>query len=95
MSNRCRPGLDDRCRDENGEIRRKNGNTRVATLRETYGENFAEGRRSEMKLENPLDETGTSSLRIPAKAEPVESPDGQCPKLRAEKSLRRIPRPIF
>jgi hypothetical protein len=35
--------LDDRCRDNNGEIRRKNGATRVGTLRQTYGEGFAPG----------------------------------------------------
>jgi hypothetical protein len=34
MSNRT--GLDGRHRDENGEIRQKNGNTRVETLRKTY-----------------------------------------------------------
>ncbi len=56
------PGLDQRYRDENGEIRRKNGNTLVGTLRETYGADFAEGRRSDLKLENLLDDTGASSL---------------------------------
>jgi hypothetical protein len=40
MSKNCRSGsLDDRCRDNNGEIRHKNGSTQVGTLRETYGEN--------------------------------------------------------
>jgi len=56
------PGLDDRYRDENGQTRAKNGNTRVGTLRETYGENFAQGRRSDMKLDTLLDETGNNSL---------------------------------
>ena len=37
MTRHCHPGLDDRCRDKDGEIRRKNGNTRVDTLREIYG----------------------------------------------------------
>jgi hypothetical protein len=41
MSKDCRPGLDDRCRDSNGEIRHKNGATRVDTLRQTYGDSFA------------------------------------------------------
>ncbi len=41
MSKSCRTGLDDRCRDNNGEIRHKNGSTRVATLRQTYGDSFA------------------------------------------------------
>jgi hypothetical protein len=38
------------------------GNTRVETLRHTYGEDFAAGRRSDMKLENLLKETGANSL---------------------------------
>jgi hypothetical protein len=33
------------------EIRRKNGATRVGTLRKTYGEDFAPGVRSDMKLD--------------------------------------------
>lgn len=55
-------GLDRRERDENGEIRRKNGNTTVGKLRETYGEGFAGGHRSDMKLENLLREEGANSL---------------------------------
>jgi len=56
------PGLDNRHRDDDGQTRAKNGNTRVGTLRETYGENFAAGRRSDMKLDTLLEETGSSSL---------------------------------
>ncbi len=56
------PGLDDRHRDTNGEIRRKNGNTRVGSLRETYGENFARDFRGDMKLETLLERTGANSL---------------------------------
>jgi len=56
------PGLDDRSRDNNGQTRAKNGNTLVGTLRETYGENFAEDRRSDLKLENLLSDTNSSSL---------------------------------
>ena len=56
------PGLDNRSRDNNGQTRAKNGNTRVGTLRETYGEGFAEGRRADLKLDNLLDQTGASSL---------------------------------
>jgi len=56
------PGLDGRHRDANGEIHRKMGNTRVETLRHTYSEDFAAGRRSDMKLENLLKETGANSL---------------------------------
>ena len=55
-------GLDDRARDNDGEIRRKNGNTRVDTLRETYGEDFAPGARGDMHLDTLLDRTGAKSL---------------------------------
>jgi hypothetical protein len=58
----CHPGLDERCRDENGEIRRKNGSTQIGTLRQTYGENFAPGIRSDTKLETLLERTGARSL---------------------------------
>jgi hypothetical protein len=56
------PGLDGRHRDANGEIHHKMGNTRIESLRQTYGEDFASGRRSDMKLENLLKETGAKSL---------------------------------
>ena len=56
------PGLDHRSRGNNGQTRAKNGNTRVGTLRETYGENFAEGRRSDLNLDNLLEPTGSTSL---------------------------------
>ncbi len=56
------PGLDGRSRDKDGEIRHKNGNTRVDTLRETYGENFAPGVRGDMHLDTLLDRTGAKSL---------------------------------
>ena len=62
MPKQPEPGLDQRHRDENGEIRRKNGNTLIETLRETYGDDFAKGRRSDMKLENLLKQTGSNSL---------------------------------
>ena len=39
----CNEGLDDRCRDQDGEIRRKRGDTLVGTLRKTYGPDFAPG----------------------------------------------------
>jgi len=58
----CHTGLDDRCRDANGEIRRKNGSTRVDTLRETYGGDFAEEFRGDMHLRRLLERTGSSSL---------------------------------
>lgn len=56
------PGIDGRHRDANGEIRHKNGNTRVDTLRETYGDNFAKGYRGDMKLETLLERTSSGSL---------------------------------
>lgn len=55
-------GLDGRCRDENGEIRHKNGTTKVSTLRDTYGENFAADVRGDMKLDTLLERTGSASL---------------------------------
>jgi hypothetical protein len=59
----CNDGLDDRCRDEDGTIRRKRGDTRVDTLREEYGDNFAASRRGDMRLDTLLEETGADSLR--------------------------------
>jgi hypothetical protein len=56
------PGLDGRHRDSDGEIRRKNGNTRVDSLRETYGESFASNFRGDMKLETLLERVGAKSL---------------------------------
>jgi hypothetical protein len=56
------PGLDGRSRDKDGEIRHKNGNTRVDTLRETYGDNFAPDVRGDMHLDTLLDRTGAKSL---------------------------------
>jgi hypothetical protein len=58
----CGDGLDDRCRDANGEIRRKNGSTRIDTLRQTYGEEFAPGARGDMHLNTLLDRTDAGSL---------------------------------
>ena len=56
------PGLDQRHRDADGEISRKHGNTQVGTLRQTYGIDFAVGRRSDMKLRTLLDQSGARSL---------------------------------
>jgi hypothetical protein len=60
--NECNVGLDDRCQDQDGEIRRKRSDTLVGTLRETYGPGFAPGVRSDAKLGTLLDRTGSSSL---------------------------------
>ncbi|MBZ9703260.1 MULTISPECIES: hypothetical protein [unclassified Mesorhizobium] len=56
------PGLDGRHRDRDGKISEKHGNTRVDTLRETYGEKFAEGIRGDAKLSTVLQREGVSSL---------------------------------
>lgn len=63
MSNRekdCETGLDDRCRDRDGEIRQKRGDTLVGTLRETYGPDFAPGVRSDTRLDTLRERTGKS-----------------------------------
>lgn len=59
---RKRPGLDGRHRDSAGRISEKHGNTRVGTLRESYGPDFASGHRSDMKLSTLLDREGVESL---------------------------------
>jgi hypothetical protein len=56
------PGLDGRYRDSDGQIRHKNGNTRVDTLRKTYGDDFAKDYRGDTKLENLLDREHATSL---------------------------------
>lgn len=56
------PGLDGRHRDTDGTISRKHGNTRVDTLRGTYGDDFAAGRRGDMHLKTLLDQSGADSL---------------------------------
>ncbi len=55
-------GLDQRHRDRDGTISRKHGNTKVGTLRKEFGEQFAEGRRSDLLLKNLLAEGGANSL---------------------------------
>jgi hypothetical protein len=55
-------GLDGRHRDTTGRIDKKHGNTQVGSLRKTYGEHFAAGRRSDMLLKTLLAETGLESL---------------------------------
>ena len=56
----CHIGLDQRCRDLDGEIRQKRGDTLVKTLRETYGPGFAPGVRSDMRLDTLRERTGQS-----------------------------------
>jgi hypothetical protein len=56
------PGLDDRHRDKDGGIEKKRRDTEIGTLRKTYGEDFAKGRRSDMLLGTLLDEAGVETL---------------------------------
>ncbi|MGD0973953.1 MAG: hypothetical protein ABR866_07685 [Candidatus Korobacteraceae bacterium] len=62
MSKKCNSGLDDRCRDKDGEIRHKRSDTLVKTLRKTYGDDFAEGTRGDAKLGTVLDRAGADTL---------------------------------
>ena len=57
-----RTGLDNRYRDLDGEIRQKNGSTRIDTLRKTYGRDFARGYRGDMKLDTLLNNSGVRTL---------------------------------
>lgn len=63
MSKQCDTGLDDRCRDGDGTIRRKRGDTLVGTLRREYGDDFAPGVRSDKRLDSLLEEARADSLR--------------------------------
>jgi hypothetical protein len=56
------PGLDHRHRDHDGEIRRKNSNTLVRTLRKEFGDSFAKGYRSDATLGTVLSKEGKESL---------------------------------
>ena len=55
-------GLDGRCRDNDGEISHKRSDTKVETLRNTYGKDFASGFRGDAKLGTVLRQTGKDSL---------------------------------
>ena len=55
-------GLDDRMRDQNGEIRQKRSDTKVETLRRTYGDDFAKGYRSDAQLGTVLKREGLDTL---------------------------------
>jgi hypothetical protein len=55
-------GLDGRQRDRDGEIRQKRSDTLVGTLRKTYGDDFAQGYRSDTKLGTLLRKEGAESL---------------------------------
>jgi hypothetical protein len=62
MEKNCDSGLDQRCRDEDGTIRRKRSDTLIATLRREYGADFAAGIRSDATLGTVLDRAGVESL---------------------------------
>ena len=55
-------GLDNRMRDHDGEIRKKRSDTKVETLRETYGSDFAKGYRSDATLGTVLKREGLDTL---------------------------------
>jgi HTH-type transcriptional regulator/antitoxin HigA len=55
-------GLDNRMRDRDGEIRQKRSDTLVGTLRKEYGDNFAQGYRSDTKLGTVLKREGVETL---------------------------------
>ncbi|HEY0327458.1 MAG TPA: hypothetical protein VGC77_00030 [Rhodopseudomonas sp.] len=54
--------LDDRHRDQDGEISKKHGNTLVGTLRKIYGRGFAAGHPDTAKLSDVLQELNETSL---------------------------------
>jgi len=58
----CDTGLDDRCRDLDGEIRQKRGDTLVRTLRQTYGPEFAPGVRGDTRLDTLRERADGASL---------------------------------
>jgi len=62
MARHFRKGLDNRMRDQDGEIRKKRSDTLVGTLRKEYGDNFAEGYRSDTKLGTVLKREGAETL---------------------------------
>lgn len=55
-------GLDGRHRDTTGQTSKKKGNTRVDTLRKTYGDSFAAGYRGDMHLSTLLVRENVESL---------------------------------
>lgn len=61
-SHQCDVGLDRRCRDNDGEIRQKRGDTLVKTLRKTYGPDFAPGVRGDTRLDTLRERQGGESL---------------------------------
>jgi hypothetical protein len=63
LAKRSRPfGLAGRHRDEDGKIDRKRSDSRVDTLRKTYGDDFLFNFRGDAGLGTLLDETDADSL---------------------------------
>lgn len=62
MAKRYPRGLDNRMRDQDGEIRKKRADTLVRTLRREYGGDFAAGYRSDAKLGTVLKREGKETL---------------------------------
>jgi hypothetical protein len=55
-------GLDNRQRDQDGQIRKKRSDTLVRTLREEYGQGFAPGHRDNATLGTVLKKAGVDTL---------------------------------
>jgi uncharacterized protein (DUF4415 family) len=55
--------LDNRHRDQNGEIHQRRGDPLVGTLRSNYGKDFAQGVRSDMRLDTPRHKKGGSRTK--------------------------------
>src|SRR6267142_4687422 len=65
-SSMSKAGLDDRHRNNDGEISHKHGNTLIGTLRKVYGQSFAAGYPEAEKLSEvllQLNQTSVSQLR--------------------------------
>lgn len=62
MTKHFQKGLDGRMRDQDGDIRQKRSDTKVKTLRNIYGPDFAPGYRSDTRLGSVLDREGVRTL---------------------------------
>lgn len=63
MANKHYPkGLDNRMQDHDGQIRKKRSDTKIKTLREEYGENFAKNYSSNATLGTVLKKEKVSTL---------------------------------
>jgi hypothetical protein len=62
MARAKQPGLDQRHRDVDGRIHEKRRDTRIDTLRDTYGDDFAPEIRGDAHLGTLLDRSGAESL---------------------------------